>query len=292
MPAHPKVFISYSWDDEAHKEWVKELATQLRADGVDARLDHWHTVPGDQLPQFMEREIRQNDYVIVVCTPKYKAKSDDRTGGVGYEGDIMTGEVLTTKNDRKFIPVLARGTWAESWVSGKRYIDLGDAVQYAEAYQDLLTTILGTRQKPPPLGPLPPGHKRPAADQMTASTRSEPQPMNFQLYERRLPIYEAAVRLVDHIVEKGTCTEEELNLFARNTGQARFLFNEEIESYLRKLSGEALYIIIGERKRKMLDPTCDEYRGSMAVGCDRLIWFAEQLTEVKSRFSPFLQISP
>jgi hypothetical protein len=45
----PKVFISYSWDNEAHKEWVRQLATQLRADGVDARLDHWHAVPGDRL---------------------------------------------------------------------------------------------------------------------------------------------------------------------------------------------------------------------------------------------------
>jgi hypothetical protein len=50
MPTHPKVFISYSWDDLAHKEWVKELAIQLRADGVAPRLDHWHAVPGDQLP--------------------------------------------------------------------------------------------------------------------------------------------------------------------------------------------------------------------------------------------------
>ena len=66
MPANPTVFISYSWDDEAHKEWVRQLATKLRHDGVDARLDHWHAVPGDQLPGFMEREIRDNDYVVIV----------------------------------------------------------------------------------------------------------------------------------------------------------------------------------------------------------------------------------
>jgi hypothetical protein len=41
MPTHPTVFISYSWDDEAHKGWVRQLATQLRHDGVDTRLDHW-----------------------------------------------------------------------------------------------------------------------------------------------------------------------------------------------------------------------------------------------------------
>ena len=72
MPANPTVFISYSWDDEAHKEWVRQLATKLRHDGVDARLDHWHAVPGDQLPGFMEREIRDNDYVVIVCTHAHR----------------------------------------------------------------------------------------------------------------------------------------------------------------------------------------------------------------------------
>ena len=100
MPIHPTTFISYSWDDEDHKAWVRELATQLRADGVDARLDHWHAVPGDELPEFMEREIRNNDFVLIICTPKYKAKSDNRAGGVGYEGDIMIGEIFVKHNHR------------------------------------------------------------------------------------------------------------------------------------------------------------------------------------------------
>ena len=36
---HPTAFISYSWDDESHKSWVKELAARLRKDGVDVKLD-------------------------------------------------------------------------------------------------------------------------------------------------------------------------------------------------------------------------------------------------------------
>jgi len=86
----PTAFISYSWDSDTHKKWVSDLGTRLRADGIDTKLDQWHAIPGDQLPHFMEREIRENQYVIIVCTPKYKVKSDDRKGGVGYEGDIMT----------------------------------------------------------------------------------------------------------------------------------------------------------------------------------------------------------
>src|SRR2546423_2895827 len=124
---HPSAFTSYSWDDDEHRAWVAALATKLRTDGVDVRLDKWHTVPGDQLPVFMEREIRNNSFVLIICTPNYKLKSDGRKGGVGYEGDIMTGEVSTKGNHRKFIPILARGTWEESgpsWLQGKYYVDL------------------------------------------------------------------------------------------------------------------------------------------------------------------------
>jgi len=68
--------------------------------GVETTLDQWHAAPGDSLTQFMETAIRENDFVIVICTPKYKKKADRRDGGVGYEGDIMTGEAFVIKNRR------------------------------------------------------------------------------------------------------------------------------------------------------------------------------------------------
>jgi len=61
MGSIPKAFISYSWDDETHKAWVKELAKRLRSDGVETILDQWHVIPGDQMPEFMEKAIREND---------------------------------------------------------------------------------------------------------------------------------------------------------------------------------------------------------------------------------------
>jgi hypothetical protein len=147
-------FVSYSWDDEDHKKWVRELAARLRGDGITVALDQWELVPGDQLPAFMERSIRNSSYVLVVCTPGYKKRSDERKGGVGYEGDIITGELLTQQNHRKFIPILRAGEWeqaAPSWLKGKYHIDLRGE-PYSEAhYQDLLTTLLGTRPQAPPV---------------------------------------------------------------------------------------------------------------------------------------------
>ena len=167
----PKVFISYSWDDERHKKWVADLAARLRSDGIDAALDQWDVVPGDQLAEYMEKEIRGNDYVLIICTPNYRMKSDHRKGGVGYEGDIMTAEVLTRRNHRKFIPVLAISSWedsAPSWLKGKVYVDLSTGQVFDINYSGLVATLRGTKPAAPPLRRQ--SHNR----QSSAEDRSEP----------------------------------------------------------------------------------------------------------------------
>ena len=151
-------FISYSWDDDPHKAWVRNLAVRLRNDGVDAILDQWEVVAGDQIPEFMENAITDNDFVIVICTPNYKDRCDGRRGGVGYEGDIMTSEALYTDNDRKFIPVLRSGSWTESaptWMRGKKYVDLSNFPNSVVGYDELLKTLLGANEGPPQIG-MPP----------------------------------------------------------------------------------------------------------------------------------------
>ena len=107
------------------------------------------------MPAFMEKAVHDNDFVLMVCTPKYKAKYENRNGGAGYEGDIIQGEVFIRKNHRKFIPILRRGNWEEvapSALLGAYYIDLRDGSGYTSNYQDLILTLQGQRSKPPDLG--------------------------------------------------------------------------------------------------------------------------------------------
>jgi hypothetical protein len=114
----------------------------------------------------MEAAVRDNHFVIIVSTPHYKERSDARKGGVGYEGDIMTGELLTNRNERKFIPVLRRGdeaTSVPSWLAGKYYVDMREEADQERSYEDLLTTLLGRREVPPPLG-------RPSGDSALRTT--------------------------------------------------------------------------------------------------------------------------
>ena len=153
----PSAFISYSWEDKAHQRWVHDFAARLRRDGVDATLDQWHAVAGDQIPQFMETAIRESDFVLMICTPVYKMKSDLRRDGVGFEGGIITAEVFAKANHRKFIPLLRKDSWsaaAASYVLGKLYIDLRGDPYSEENYDRLLNTIHGALPSAPPVGGL------------------------------------------------------------------------------------------------------------------------------------------
>jgi hypothetical protein len=103
----------------------------------------------------MERAIRDNEFVVIICTPRYKHRSDAREGGVGYEGDIMTAEIMSSQNHRKFIPVLRSGSWpdaAPSWLLAKYYINLTGDPYSERDYEDLVRTLLGIRETAPPLG--------------------------------------------------------------------------------------------------------------------------------------------
>lgn len=157
-PPPTTVFVSYSWDDEPHKQWVMDFARRLREEGIDAKLDRWELELGSQLPHFMETAVRENDFVLIVLTPKYRSKSDDRHGGVGYEGHVMTAELFTGADHRKFIPVLRDGSWetaSPSWLKGKLGVDLRrDNANFEEQFRDLKATLNRTRQKAPPLGPF------------------------------------------------------------------------------------------------------------------------------------------
>lgn len=155
---NPCSFISYAWESDELKNWVKELGSRLRNDGVDVKLDQWEVVPGDQIPHFMETSVKGNDYVLIVCTPTYKLKSENREGGVGYEGDIMTAEVFENSNHRKFIPILKSGTKETSiplWLKGKYFIDFLTNERLEDNYDDLITTLFNVRETAPPIGKPP-----------------------------------------------------------------------------------------------------------------------------------------
>jgi hypothetical protein len=145
------VFISYSWDDEDHKHWVLDLATRLRTqEGIDVVLDQWHLELGARTTKFMEDAVRDSSVVLVICTEGYKRRFDARTGGAGYEGHIITGEIIGEVGKNKFIPVIRRGEWNTSIptaLQGVHGVDLRDDDQ--AHYQRLVGRLRGVNRIPP-----------------------------------------------------------------------------------------------------------------------------------------------
>jgi hypothetical protein len=145
-----QVFISYSWDSEEHKAWVLWLAKQLRHDGIDAVLDQTHLPLGARSPEFMERSVRESRCVLVVCTEGYKRRFDNREGGAGYEGHIITGEIVNEVGENKFIPVLRSGDWKSAMptaLSGAHGVDLRN--DSPEEYRRLVRHLHGITDIPP-----------------------------------------------------------------------------------------------------------------------------------------------
>lgn len=154
----PVVFISYSWDSEPHKQWVLDLASKLQREGVQIVLDRWHLERGGDKNIFMEKAVTTSKFVILICTPSYAERANNRAGGVGYEATIITAELAENINQRKFIPVLRDGDWHSSlpvWIKSKFGVDLRGNPYVETEYKDLLRTLHGEPLTPPPLGPKP-----------------------------------------------------------------------------------------------------------------------------------------
>ncbi len=156
----PIVFISYSWDTLEHEAWVIDLATKLRANGVDVILDKWDLGPlGKPLPHFMENAVRKAKRVICVLTPNYKLKTDDLKGGVGYEYSIISAEIFADVTTSKFIPLFRTGPKNQATptaLNGRKYIDITDGILSDEKMEELLRDIYEEpRHKKPPIGKKP-----------------------------------------------------------------------------------------------------------------------------------------
>ena len=143
-PPAPRVFISYSHDDTEHKQWVIALAGRLLTNGVDVLLDAYDVRPGDDIPKFMERGVRDSDRVLMVCTDRYIAKANEGVGGVGYEAMIVTGELVRNLGTSKFIPIIrqkAEPYKVPTSVSTRAYINLSEGPNADAEFERLLQEL-------------------------------------------------------------------------------------------------------------------------------------------------------
>lgn len=161
-----KVFISYSWGNSEHQEWVVNLATRLMSDTVDVILDRWSLKDGHDIHSFMEEMVKADDVfrVLILSDKKYTEKADDREGGVGTETQIITPNIYSKEKQEKFIPiVLERNEDGEAYLpiylKSRKYIDFSREESFEDSYEELLRNILEAPSIPKPkLGTNPPAY--------------------------------------------------------------------------------------------------------------------------------------
>lgn len=151
-----KALISYDWE---HQTAAVSLATHLRELGINVVLDVWSLSLGDDVNAFMENMVSDDSvsHVLILCTPTYKTKANERKGGVGTEARIISAEIYQQTNQERFVPVILEGSPTESiplFMRGRIFVDLTRG--YNDGIDELLRYLLGLPvHKKPPLGEVP-----------------------------------------------------------------------------------------------------------------------------------------
>jgi len=113
-----KVFISYSWDSDDHKNNVLGLANTLRSEwGINAEIDSYVRAKPPYTPiqgwdVWMSNRIEWAEFVLIIFTETYKRRFEgkEETGiglGVSWEGTIIRNDIYNAQlRDTKFIPVV------------------------------------------------------------------------------------------------------------------------------------------------------------------------------------------
>lgn len=152
-------FISYTWDNPEHKDWVLNLANLLIENGIDVILDQYDLSVGKEMTHFMEKAMTA-DKIVTIMTPGYKKKADNRDGGAGYEYSLITKDLFDNKPDQtRIIPVLRCGDNKHSsplFMQTKIFHDMREDGKFDSSLFDLIKILAD--QPPvhkPALGKLP-----------------------------------------------------------------------------------------------------------------------------------------
>ena len=158
--AHPpRVFISYSHDSAEHADRVLDLADRLRRDGIEATIDQYVASPPEGWPVWMDRQIGESDFVLLVCTETYyrRVMGREEPGkglGVRWEGTLIYQHIFDAATcNTRFVPILFK-PWTTEYiprpVKGASYYSVDADDGYEGLYRRLTAQ---PKTLPPPVSP-------------------------------------------------------------------------------------------------------------------------------------------
>ena len=147
-----RVFLSYSWDSDTHREWVVKLTNTLRdRHGLNAVCDGVRNV--DNLYCMMVEEIRDSDKIIVVVTRQYTEKAHELKGGVGTETQLLFN--FFSQNRSKIVVIKKDNAEVPFYLNGFQYIDFTHG-SFMENVEQVVLKLQGNPQyEAAPINPNP-----------------------------------------------------------------------------------------------------------------------------------------
>jgi len=153
---HPTVFISYSHDSPEHADRVLALADRLVGDGIDCVLDQYEESPPEGWPRWMDKHIRDADFVVMVCTETYykRVMGEEEPGkgrGVRWEGNLIYQHLYDADTvNRRFVVALfdaADEKYIPTPVKGPSYYLVNSEEGYEDLYRRLTHQPRATKAK-------------------------------------------------------------------------------------------------------------------------------------------------
>ncbi|HJQ71386.1 MAG TPA: TIR domain-containing protein [Blastocatellia bacterium] len=148
----PECFISYAWGDKDQERWVeRNLATDIQKAGIIVLLDRWENARvGASVSRFIE-QIEKSSHIIVVGTPLYRKKYENKDTNTGYvvaaETDLISSRMLGTEAEKETVlPVLLDGDEKKSLpplLQRRVYADFRNDRDYFTTAFDLILDLYG-----------------------------------------------------------------------------------------------------------------------------------------------------
>jgi hypothetical protein len=114
--------------------------------------------------------------------------------------------------------------------------------------------------------------------------------LQHDLFDRRFRVFDATRRMLANALAKGDLSDENLRLFTLDTGDALFLFDDDLAKYLGKEMWEHVNGLTA-MNRALDTPLIEEQQTKfLNKKFEHLTWLSEQITGLADRFKPFLQL--
>jgi small GTP-binding protein len=148
----PTCFVSYAWGNAVEERWVAVLVEDLQKADIDVVFDkNDNAAPGSNIARFLSDGLSQSSMVVVVGTPLYLDKCENR---VSTRGSIVAAEMdlilqrLTGNEAIKasVLPLLLDGNPEQSLpplLRGRVYSDFRVPTDYFAVLFDLVLTVHG-----------------------------------------------------------------------------------------------------------------------------------------------------